>query len=148
MITDNVGLIIPAWIASGALNATGSFYLFGATPANGASAHHYRSAILSWQWAGTSTPNGTFGLEGNNQTGLSTETWYPLYIDANKAYGNVNNATYAHAGGNTVAVNSAVAGYLMAILDTIPPFLRLTWTRTSGGAATGLTAAQATLRPM
>ena len=148
MIDFNTPLILPGFVASGDLTASGSFYLFGTT-APGPGARGYGSVVLSWQWAGTSTPNGTWQIDGNNQTGAATgETWYTIYLDANKAYGFVNNAVYAHAGGNTIAVNSAVAGYLMCVLDKIPPYLRITWTRTGGGAATGFTAAQATFRPV
>lgn len=151
-------LFIPSFVSSGALTATKSFYVFGAKSAQSAAptaadpvefsqgARMYRSALLTWQWAGTSTPNGTFQIDGNNQTGLSTETWYPIYLDPNKVYGLVNNAAYTHAGGTTVSVNDANAGYLAAALDVTFPYLRVTWTRTGGGAATGFTAAQALFR--
>lgn len=150
-------LFIPSFVSGGALDATGNFYVFRgqtATSAPSASnpvefsqgARMYRSALLTWQWAGTSTPNGTFQIDGCNQAGLSTDTWYPIYLDPNKVYGFVNNAAYTHAGGITISVNSAVAGYAAAALDVTFPYLRITWTSTSGGAATGFTAAQALFR--
>lgn len=149
----NGSLYMPEWIASGALNATGTFYIFGnglATYRDYAQlkrgARDYRTALLTWQWAGTSTPNGTYKIIGNNQTGLATETWYDLYLDANKVYGNVNGSVYSHAGGTTISVNSASAGYLSVTLEPTHPHLALVWTRTGGGSATGLTAGQAHFR--
>lgn len=139
METFNAGMHTNKWIEDGTLAATGSF--------RAPEASHYGSAVFTWQWLGTSTPNGTFKLEGNNQTGASGETWYPLYIDANKAYGVVNNAAYTHTGGATISVNHATAGYLMVILDKLPPWIRLVWTSSSGGAAAALQG-QAHYRPV
>lgn len=124
-----------AWIASGALNADSYHYVTGGL--------HYKTAILSWQWAGTSTPNGVFYVEGNNQTGASTETWTKLFFETNKVYG----TTFTHSG-TSITVNSASAGTCLVVIENAPPYLRLFWDSTSGGAATGLTAGQYTLRPV
>lgn len=91
-----------------------------------------KTLCLQWQWLGTSTPNGVYYVEASGDN----VTWYTMFFDANKVYG----TTFTHpaAGGTTITVNSASAGTAMVIVENPPPYVRLFWDRTSGGAAAAL----------
>lgn len=95
-------------------------------------AEFYRTATFQIQVTSTTTPAGTFAIQGSNDE----TNWDSLYIDANKVHGTIDGSAAAHAGGFTVAITgSADSDFIIALSDGLPRFLRLFYDSTSGGAA-------------
>jgi hypothetical protein len=79
-----------------------------------------------------STPVGAFSVQGSYD---GTNQWTGLYLDANRVHGaNFTNAG-AYPGGYTVAVSSPAGTVVIVVaIEHPPPYLRLFYDRTSGGA--------------
>ncbi len=93
----------------------------------------YRVAVFTAQWAGTSTPHGTFSFQGTGEdpTMTTSPTAYTYYVDE----GIFLTATLSSG---VVAVNSASAGNLSVTFEPTHPWVRMIFTRIDGGAAAAL----------
>ena len=110
------------WIVDGDLNAN-----FTSNPiaTNGA-----RAAQLQWNWAGTSTPNGTFYVQGSDDG--------TVYFDMKLAKVHValgGTAVAAHTNdAAAITVNSSSAGRAHTTVEFPPAHMRLAYVSSSGGA--------------
>lgn len=106
------------WISAGALSAD---YTSASFSGNGS-----KRARMQWSWAGTGTPNGNFYVQGSEDG----TNWVNLKLPR----AHVTTATHTD-GAAAIAVNSATAGSVIAIVENPPALLRLAYVRTGGGTA-------------
>ena len=87
---------------------------------------------IGFDWLGTSTPQGTFKLQGSMD---GVDKWFDLVLDADRVFG----VQFTHAGPSAdIVVNSAVDGFVGVALEHPPKFVRLIWTHGTGGAVAAL----------
>lgn len=89
------------------------------------------TAGFAIRMANTSTPVGNFAVHLSYD---GTNSWMPIYIDVNRVYGQNFSA---FSGGTSIGVSSPGGEVVIYVAIENPPagYLRLVYTRSSGGAA-------------
>jgi hypothetical protein len=133
--TNNVGHVHPAAVGSTSYWSSQSS---GATQQGSAvDTTYYRTFCWSISLASTSSPVGTFEIDGS----IDGTDWYPIYIDANKATHYINGVLQTFSGGSTLAVSSPAGTVKFGgCIESTMPSTRIVYTRASGGTTSTLNA--------
>jgi hypothetical protein len=92
-----------------------------------------RVAWFTFVMTNGSTPVGAFSVQGSYN---GSSQWTGLYLDANRVHGANFTNVGAYPGGYTVGISSPAGTVVIKVgIENPPPYLRLFYDRTSGGAA-------------